>query len=191
MLKKILLTLCIILGVCYPFAIYAGIKFKLIKYVLPVIAAVFLLRLVLSRKNHSQFKILTFCSLVTAMILCTGAMIFNSLKLVLFYPVFVNTLFFVMFFLSLFKGEALITRLAKFSQKDEVLPDYAISYTRKVTLVWSVFFVLNSIIALYTAILNDIEIWTLYNGLISYILIGCLMTVEFVIRFIIRKSHDS
>ena len=32
---------------------------------------------------------------------------------------------------------------------------------------------------------------TNYNGLISYILIGCLMAIEFVIRIIIRKSHDS
>ena len=59
MLKKILLTLCIVFGVCYPFVIYAGIKLELIKYVLPIVAAVFLLRLVLSGRQHSEFKVLT------------------------------------------------------------------------------------------------------------------------------------
>ena len=191
MLKKILLSLCIVLGVCYPFVIYAGIKLELIKYVLPAIAAVFLLRLVLSRKQHSQFKVLTYCSLITAAILCVGSVIFNNLKLVLFYPVFVNALFFVIFFFSLYSGDAVITRFAKLTQKDGEFPDFAISYTRKVTVVWSVFFIVNGLIALYTAISNDIEVWTLYNGLISYILIGCLMAIEFVIRIILRKSHDS
>ena len=190
MYKKILLTMCIVLGVCYPFVIYAGIKLELIKYVLPIIAAVFLLRLVLSRKQHSEFKVLTYCSLITAAILCLGSAVFNNLKLVLYYPVFVNALFFVIFFFSLYSGDAIITRFAKLTQKEGILPDYAISYTRKVTVVWSIFFIINGLIALYTAINNDIEVWTLYNGLVSYILIGCLMAIEFVIRIIIRKSHD-
>lgn len=178
------------LGVCYPFVIYAGIKLELIKYVLPIIAAVFLLRLVLSRKQHSEFKVLTYCSLITAAILCLGSAVFNNLKLVLYYPVFVNLLFFTIFFFSLYSGDAIITRFAKLTQKEGFLPDYAISYTRKVTVVWSIFFIINGLIALYTAINNDIEVWTLYNGLVSYILIGCLMAIEFVIRIIIRKSHD-
>ena len=99
MLKKILLTLCIVLGVCYPFVIYA------------------------------EFKVLTCCSLITAAILCIGSAVFNNLKLVLFYPVFVNALFFAIFFLSLYKGDAIITRFAKLTQKDGQLPDFAISYT--------------------------------------------------------------
>lgn len=191
MFKKILLTLCIVLGVCYPFVIYAGIKLELIKYVLPLVAAVFLLRLVLSGRQQSEFKVLTCCSLITAAILCIGSAVFNNLRLVLYYPVFVNALFFAIFFLSLYKGDAVITRFAKLTQKEGQLPDFAISYTRKVTVVWSLFFIFNGLIALYTALSNDIDVWTLYNGLISYILIGCLMAIEFVIRIIIRKSHDS
>lgn len=105
-----------------------------------------LLRLVLSGRQHSDFKVLTCCSLITAAILCIGSAVFNNLRLVLFYPVFVNALFFAIFFLSLYKGDAIITRFAKLTQKEGQLPDFAISYTRKVTVVWSLFLFLMALL---------------------------------------------
>jgi len=34
------------------------------------------------------------------------------------------------------------------------------------------------------------EIWMIYNGLISYILIGLLMGIEFLVRLKHKKKHQ-
>lgn len=70
--------------------------------------------------------------------------------------------------------------------REPELPPQALPYIRKVTIVWCVFFVLNGGIALYTALFSRTQVWSLYNGAISYVPIGLLMTVEWVCRQWIR-----
>ena len=60
--------------------------------------------------------------------------------------------------------------------------------------MWCVFFILNGTAAAFTALydfgsseLND-KIWSVYNGGISYVLMGLLFTVEFIIRKIVDKK---
>jgi uncharacterized membrane protein len=56
---------------------------------------------------------------------------------------------------------------------------------RKVTMVWLYFFVVNAGISAGTAIWGSLEAWTLYNGLISYLLIGSIFTGEFAVRYFV------
>jgi uncharacterized membrane protein len=65
----------------------------------------------------------------------------------------------------------------------------AISYTRRLTMVWIVFFIINALIAAYTAMATSAATWALYNGLISYMLIGLLLIVEYPVRLAYRKRH--
>ena len=189
MLKKLLLTVCIIATIAYPCIIYAGLKFELLQYVLPILVVVFALRFILSLKGKSQLKYFTLLSLLVACILCTCSFLFKRLELVLYYPVLVNTLFFAVFFRSLFEKQSIITRFAQLTFKGQALPAYVETYTRNVTKVWCVFCVLNGVIALVTIFLG-IEIWTLYNGLISYILMGLLMAIEYATRVYVRHRHE-
>jgi uncharacterized membrane protein len=69
------------------------------------------------------------------------------------------------------------------------LPPEAIVYTRKVNIVWCVFFALNGIIALLTAVWASLEIWMLYNGFISYLLMGILFSGEYLIRQKVIKKN--
>ncbi|MCV5372773.1 hypothetical protein OFD18_31790, partial [Escherichia coli] len=62
------------------------------------------------------------------------------------------------------------------------------AYTRKVTMVWYAFFTLNAAVALYTCFL-PVKIWTLYHGLISYLLAGGLFAGEWIVRQFVRKEH--
>ena len=62
-------------------------------------------------------------------------------------------------------------------------------WTRRVTEVWCVFFILNGSIALYTALYCSMQVWALYNGLIAYVLMGILLGGEFVLRRIYRQKH--
>jgi len=66
--------------------------------------------------------------------------------------------------------------------QDPALPDEAIPYTRKVTIIWCGFFMLNGVLALLTTLYASDRIWALYNGLISYCLMGLLFAGEWLVR---------
>ena len=101
-----------------------------------------------------------------------------------FYPPICNFVLFIVFFISLFGRETVIQKFAKLC--GDPLEKPALIYTRKVTYVWTGFTFLNFLISVWTIFLPD-RIWFLYNGFISYILIGLLFGVEYIIRIVLRK----
>ena len=102
------------------------------------------------------------------------------------YPVLISTSFLIVFFSSLYSKQSAIERIARIKEPD--LPPKAVNYTRRVTQVWSVFFLINGGIALYLAIYGSTEMWTLYNGLISYLIMAMIFSVEFVVRQKVRQQ---
>jgi uncharacterized membrane protein len=81
----------------------------------------------------------------------------------------------------------MIERMARLS--DPALPAYAIAYTRRVTQVWCGFFVMNGTLALLTAVWASAAIWSLYNGVLAYVLMGCLFAGEYLVRIVVRRRH--
>jgi uncharacterized membrane protein len=73
-----------------------------------------------------------------------------------------------------------VERLARLQQPD--LPPQGVRYTRRVTQVWCGFFIINGSIALITALWSSFAWWSLYNGLIAYVLMGLLFAGEYLIR---------
>ena len=55
-------------------------------------------------------------------------------------------------------------------------------YTRRVTQIWCAFFIFNGSVALFTALHGDMAMWTAWNGMIAYLLMGLLMGSEWLIR---------
>ncbi|MBK7277034.1 MAG: hypothetical protein IPI08_10915 [Betaproteobacteria bacterium] len=100
-----------------------------------------------------------------------------SLKL---YPVLVNALMLGVFAASLVRGPTIVERLARLSEPD--LPAHAVAYTRRVTQIWCAFFVFNGTAALVTSLWASTGVWTVYNGLVAYLLMGLLFGVEFLVR---------
>ena len=111
----------------------------------------------------------------------------DSLGALLWYPAFINLVFLFIFGVSLYYPPTMIERFARMRNED--LPDYAIGYTRKVTQVWCVFFIINAIVAAWTAYFSTVKIWALYNGLIAYLLIGTLFVCEWIVRYFYRRRH--
>ncbi|WP_410498072.1 hypothetical protein [Chitinibacter sp. S2-10] len=103
-----------------------------------------------------------------------------------FYPVLINGAMLGVFASSLCSGPTVIERLARLSEPD--LPATGVQYTRRVTQVWCGFFFINGSIALWTALFASWENWTLYNGLIAYLLMGLLLASEWILRQRIRKK---
>jgi uncharacterized membrane protein len=62
-------------------------------------------------------------------------------------------------------------------------------YLRKVTLVWLGFFVANAAISAATAMSGSLELWTLYNGLISYLIMAGLFAGEWIVRGFVHAAH--
>lgn len=103
-----------------------------------------------------------------------------------FYPVFMNLGMLILFTASLIWPPSLIEQIARITEPN--LPESGIKYTRLVTQVWCVFFLLNGAIACWTALYADWALWTLYNGLIAYLLMGILFIGEWLIRKRVRQN---
>lgn len=175
-----------IVFIAYPFAIYFGITHWGLSVIAPLVLVVFVLRLVLV-----QGKLREMAWLLKSVALIGGLLALASWGLkqthwLLYYPVVVSLALLLFFAYSLFNPPPIIERLARLTEPE--LPPKAIVYTRRVTQIWCVFFLVNGSIALFTCLAGDIKLWTLYNGAISYLLIGILMSVEWLIRQKIRRA---
>jgi uncharacterized membrane protein len=179
-IKNIALGLVFLL---YPFIVYVGLS-----WFEPSILALALVFLTLIRVYFSKNKTVSPLLKIVAInaILLLGFNVFaNSALLLKLYPVVISFSFFSVFIYSIFKPPTVITLVA--SARDK-LTENAVIYTRKVTLVWCFFFIINGLIALWTVFQSD-EYWTLYNGIISYILMGILFACEWLVRRNFKK-HD-
>ena len=113
--------------------------------------------------------------------------VFDKVIGVLLYPVAMNLGLLIIFSYSLYQKPCVIETLARL--KEPELDEFAVKYTEKVTVVWCIFFLLNGSIALYTALYASITHWTLYNGLIAYLLMVALMAVEFLVRLKVKAKR--
>jgi uncharacterized membrane protein len=105
------------------------------------------------------------------------------------YPVLVNAALLAVFGLSLLRGPSFVERLARLTEPN--LDAHGVAYTRRVTQVWCGFFVLNGSIALASAVWGSERQWALYNGLISYVLMGALMGGEWLLRQYVRAKASA
>jgi uncharacterized membrane protein len=185
---KIFTVLSALLLLAYPFAVYYGLNQWGIGVVAGVLGFLFLLRMIGGNKTRlRELKYIAWLSGLAGILLTLLAFIFKSSDWFTYYPVIVNILMLSIFVYSLRQNETMIERFARLQEPD--LPDYAVSYTRTVTKVWCLFFILNGSIALATTFMT-LQTWTLYNGLISYLLAGLLFAIEFVIRMFVKRKNE-
>ncbi|MGD8173803.1 septation protein IspZ [Vibrio sp. TRT 21S02] len=185
-MRQLLTALSAIVLLAYPFAVYFGIDKFGLTVIGGLLVAVFLLRIVsASQAKLRELKQLAWISGVTGLVLTALGIWFKQHGWLTFYPVVVNVCMFTVFAHSLQQPQTIIERLARLQEPD--LPESGVRYTRNVTLVWCGFFVFNGAIAFYTCF-QSIKVWTLYNGLISYLLAGGLFALEWIVRQFVRKD---
>jgi uncharacterized membrane protein len=174
----------------YPLLVYAAIGRFGPSGVAALLAAVCVARLVIIKlRAPAAFggSYLTFVC-IGGVALAAASYWLDLSGAVLYYPVLVNVALLVLFAASLVSPPSVIERIARL--RDPELPPAAVVYTRRVTIVWTVFFVLNGGAAFYTARYTTLETWALYNGLIAYVLIGTVFAVEFAIRTAVRARLE-
>lgn len=177
--------------VAYPVLVYVGLDHLDARTVALVIIAVAILRLALSRflaARHGGFMLprAAFLTLSAALLGVGGWVLFShSATFLLYYPVMVNVVLFVLFFGSLFGPQSLVERIARLQNRD--LPEEGVRYTRKVTVVWCGFFVVNGTMALVTALSSNLGVWAIYNSAVSYGLMGLLFAGEYIVRCHVQR----
>lgn len=148
--------------------------------VTPVAIGLAVLSVLQSIKTPSPWKITT--SIATISLAGISLQTQNE-QILLYYPVLV-TLCALFFFAQSLTTTPMIERFARLAHPD--LPAEGVLWCRRVTQVWCGFFLLNASIALWTTTQSQ-AIWTLYNGCISYILMGVLFVGEYLLRLRAQK----
>jgi uncharacterized membrane protein len=122
-----------------------------------------------------------------ALVLVALAVASNAVLPLKLYPVLVNAALLAAFGASLVSGMPLVERMARL--REPALPPAGVAYTRRVTQAWCVFFVLNGAIALGTALFASEAVWSLYNGVIAYLLMGLMFGGEYLLRMRFKRLH--
>lgn len=174
--------------VAYPIIVYLGLGYFESRSIAIALIVAALARFFLIRQLDGHAARMPQSNLVTALLLLVGiaGMVSNSPVLLQYYPVCMNALMFMLFVISLFRPPSIIEQIARIKTPD--LPEAGVTYTRKVTMVWCGFFVVNGAISLYTILHTNMEFWAVYNGLISYSLMGLLFAGEYLVRRNLQRS---
>lgn len=169
-----------LLLLAWPFLIWFGLAHNSLPWLLPLMALLLFLRFRQTRRQSGPLSVVTQIVAVAGMTLCIASYLLKTHQLLLFYPVVVSGVMLAVFGGSLWSSMPVVERLARL--RDPVLPEQAVRYTRRVTQIWCAFFIGNGGIALVTALYGDMSLWTAWNGMISYLLMGMLMAGEWLVR---------
>jgi len=189
-MKRLLTATLALFGVAWPFVVYFSLGRVSLVWLLFPLALLWLLRALggaeasqgnglLARLSSRVLPLVAVCFCVCLLVMDVLGM-GDSQHWLRLYPVLINAMLLCTFGLSLKVGPPVIERIARLRFPE--LPPEGVRYTRKVTQVWCGFFALNGTIATALALCGPWEWWTLYNGAISYALMGTLMLGEWWLR---------
>ncbi|MEM8546838.1 MAG: hypothetical protein AAGF46_01620 [Pseudomonadota bacterium] len=172
----------------YPFIVYLSLSQAGPRWLALVLGLLFVLRWWVGGKfAHGTRGHRTTRMLAVAVALGVAlVMALNDPLILKFYPVLANLAVLGLFAASLFQPPTIIERGLRLA--GQPVPPEAPPYLWWVTLVWCGFFIVNAAIAAWTAIAAPLSWWALYNGGISYALIGTLLVGELIVRQFYKRA---
>lgn len=144
-----------------------------------------------SGKKHFSFNLKPLISSIFLLIIGIACFLTNSSLFLKLYPIVVCATLLFVFGITIFTRPNIIFRFATLQDKSiigSVNEKRVERYCLKVTYIWCSFFILNSLVAAYTAFFCDEKIWTIYNCGISYGIMGIIFAVEFIVRSFVNKK---
>ena len=181
-MQRALLVLVAILTLAYPALVYFSQDTLDPQWVVLVPLMLGLLRLSAGRRDPMAILLIS-CAVINAI----PVWVVQDDGFLKAYPSLVSLAFLLLFLISLIKPPTMIERIARAETPD--LPPWAIAYTRRVTEIWCLFFLFNGSVATWTALYASEEVWLAWTGCISYILIGVLFAIEWLVRQRLHKRH--
>lgn len=144
-----------------------------------------------SGKKRFSFNLKPLISSIFLLIIGIACFLTNSSLFLKLYPIVVCVTLLFVFGITIFTRPNIIFRFATLQDKSiigSVNEKRVERYCLKVTYIWCSFFILNSLVAAYTAFFCDEKIWTIYNCGISYGIMGIIFAVEFIVRSFVNKK---
>lgn len=185
------------ISVLYPVLVYCGIRYWGLsprRMSLMLMALGFYQFLNFTRSKSKVDRGRT-GALVALILVCALVAFFaNNILFVKFYPVLVNLSLLAFFGFTLWRPPSFAFRMACLGNKSlNTSPSFKAveRYCNKVTFAWCIFFVVNGSVSALTVFVGSDKIWSLYNGLISYILIGLFFIVEYLVRKMVQSKMQS
>ena len=186
MLSKLLLTLMI----AYPVVAFVILWFKQPLFLIIYLLSIFLLLSIqkcINKKWASAAILFTIVGLISYFIQQENIEYFIYMP-----PMLMLFGLFILFSQSLFGDQIpLITRYAMMLNDKDKIDERHYNYSRLLTILWSIFFLLMAIISLSLAIFSSLDTWSLFTNVISYILIAAFFVIEFYVRKRLFSNLDS
>jgi uncharacterized membrane protein len=172
----------VVVGLSYPLLVYAGLRLFGPRILAATAGALVLAHAASGWRRWQRSDVVRAAVpvVLVAAVLAAAALLDDG-RIFLFVPALVNGAMLVAFARTLVQGPSMIETFARLRHPE--LPASRGPYLRVVTWVWCGFFVVNITISVLLALGSTLAAWTLYNGLLSYVLVGCLLGAERVYRY--------
>lgn len=207
-MRKFLKALFYVIAALYPILVFTllvvfKVETKILSLCIIALAAAFFLSATGSKKTSNKKGALDWKPLLSSVLfLAAGLFCFITGKefFIKLYSVVINVTLLFVFGSTLFLKPSIIFRFATLADKSIAGSSYENQvklYCRNVTIVWCGFFILNGSAAALTTFADKIfglspqearRVWAVYNGGISYVLMGTLFVVEFIIRKLVDRK---
>lgn len=174
----------VLLSVAYPFVVWFNIDSVEPRWFGVVLLMVVLVRVVLAGNARKASDLLMAAVMG---VFCFAIILLDSELLLKCYPLIMSAGMGLLFLISLSGEQSLIERFARAGGKQP--PREAKGYLRMLTLAWGMLLLLNAAVAAWTVWYSSLAVWTLYNGLLSYLVIAVFVIVELIYRRHYKKKH--
>jgi uncharacterized membrane protein len=189
--KKLMGAVLGVLSLAYPFFIYYGSDKFPVSVLLWVVIGLMMIRSLLPLwLKKKEFGFLEKVSLALTLVVSGvmgGVYLWHDSLASLLYPVVMSLAMGGTFLATLIYPPSMIERFARLAEPN--LSEAGVYYTRKATIAWVIYCFANAIVALITVVLGDLYLWTLYNGCLSYVLMGLMMAGEYLIRLYLKAKR--
>jgi uncharacterized membrane protein len=165
--------------ICFhPLFVYFGMKMYSFRIISLFIVFLIIGHFFAQDKNIYQTHLSV--PFLVIILMCIFGAFLNRNIFILYLPCFISFSLLASFSYSLLYPPTTIETFARMLVSDLSIEE--IVYCRRVTLIWILFFLLNGMTAFYTACCTSLAIWSLYNGLIAYLVMGLLFAAELSYR---------
>ena len=186
-MKKWIQITSTLLLLIFPLLVYLALKFISLETLSLGLVILYTVRLFLRKNEHTGKKSIRQVPLLIFMLLALLSLLTKDVSYILMQPFALSVILYFIFFLSLIYPPTVVERI--YMSRKRKLSSTVKNYCRTMNKVWCLFFCLNAAGAFYTAMYCDITLWAIFNGLVTYLLVGGLFSVEYLIyRERLRKS---
>ena len=171
---KSIIATCLFLT--YPYLVYRGMESGMVGLAPAIFSGIYLFQAFSARK----VKIKIYKTLI-AIALLLGAYYLQTITAKVL-PVLIQLLLMYFFGRTLLKGKgpSFIESFVRLEFPE--FPPGISEYCRQLTILWTGFFAFNAIMCVVLAIWGTDFWWTLYNGVLIYLMIGVLVIGEYIYR---------